>query len=502
MEVGRSRIWEGQRGNEAGGKESGFGKGLKGAEVKRGNYKNNGKPDDGRFINRNTDNGEETDTRESVCIGTDTGKTSGPENGGKEADREGKEERSSGVGRRRKLWQQILPGFATLALAILFFFLLYSFDSLWGSLARMVKILIPFVYGGVMAYMLRMPCNFFEKYLNKWLPGKLRKQAEGIAVLLSLFSAFLILYLLFSMVVPQMASSVNAIVAELPAAGTRATKWVENQLADNPILENYLQTAIEAVNTKFQTWAQTDLLPMLTNMVDGFASTVSTVVTVIFNLFIGVIVCIYTLGSRKQFARQAKAVLYSVCKPKWADYIMEEVSYADKMFVGFFSGKILDSAIIGVICYICSLLLGFPNAMLISVIVGVTNIIPYFGPYIGAVPSALLILIVDPVKCLWFIVFIIILQQFDGNILGPRLLANSTGLSGFWVLFSVTVFSGLFGFAGILVGVPVFAVIYDLIRKLVVHGLKKNGKLQVLRGEEATEGEEEKTKKNNSFSTK
>ena len=222
---------------------------------------------------------------------------------------------------------------------------------------------------------------------------------------------------------------------------------------------------------------------MLTNVVDGFASTVSTVVTVLFNLFIGVVVSIYTLGSRKQFARQSKAVLYSIFKPKWAGNILEELNYADKMFVGFFSGKILDSAIIGVICYVCSLILGFPNAILISVIVGVTNIIPYFGPYIGAVPSALLILIVDPVKCVWFIVFIIVLQQFDGNILGPRLLANSTGLSGFWVLFSVTVFSGLFGFAGILVGVPVFAVIYDLIRKLVAHGLKRNGKLELLEGD-------------------
>ncbi len=409
-----------------------------------------------------------------------------------------KQEKESGRERTRRLWRQILPGFATLALAILFFFLLYSFDALWGKIGRMAAILIPFIYGGVMAYMLRMPCNFFEKYLKKCLPGKLRKWAEGLAVLLSLLSFFLILYLLVGMVVPQMATSIAAIVAELPAAGTKATKWLETTLADNPIMENYLQTAIQAVNTKFQTWAQTDLLPMLTNMVDGFASTVSTVVTVLFNLFIGVIVSIYTLGSRKQFARQAKAVLYSVFKPKWAGYILDEISYADKMFVGFFSGKILDSAIIGVICYVCSLILGFPNAMLISVIVGVTNIIPYFGPYIGAVPSALLILIVDPVKCIWFIVFIIVLQQFDGNILGPRLLANSTGLSGFWVLFSVTVFSGLFGFAGILVGVPVFAVIYDLIRKLVVHGLTRNGKLEVLRGEmpeSSGERKEEKKKR-------
>ena len=250
--------------------------------------------------------------------------------------------KEGGRERGRRLWRQILPGFATLALAIVFFFFLYSFDSLLGKIGRMATILIPFIYGGVMAYMLRMPCNFFEKYLNKCLPKKLRRWSEGLAVFLSLLSFFLILYLLVSMVVPQMAASIAAIVAELPSAGAKATKWLETAMADNPIMENYLQTAIEAVNTKFQTWAQTDLLPMLTNVVDGFASTVSTVVTVLFNLFIGVVVSIYTLGSRKQFARQSKAVLYSIFKPKWAGYILEELNYADKMFVGFFSGKILE----------------------------------------------------------------------------------------------------------------------------------------------------------------
>lgn len=406
-----------------------------------------------------------------------------------------RQEKEGGRERTRRLWRQILPGFATLALAILFFFFLYSFDYLWGKVARMAAILIPFIYGGVMAYLLRMPCNFFEIYLKKWLPGKLKKRSEGLAVLLSLLSAFLVLYLLISMVVPQVAASIVMVVGELPAAGEKATKWLETVLADNEIMENYLQTVIAAVNSKLQNWAETDLLPMLTNMVNGFASTVSTVVTLFFNLFIGVVVSIYILGSRKQFARQAKAVLYSAVRPKWADYILDEIRYADRMFVGFFSGKILDSAIMGVICYVCCLILDFPNAMLISVIVGVTNIIPYFGPYIGAVPSALLILIVDPMKCIWFIVFIIILQQFDGNILGPRLLANSTGLSGFWVLFSVTVFSGLFGFVGILVGVPVFAVIYDLIRKLVVHGLKRNGELEVLTGDMAENGRRQERRK-------
>ena len=158
------------------------------------------------------------------------------------------------------------------------------------------------------------------------------------------------------------------------------------------------------------------------------------------------------------------------------------------MFVGFINGKLLDSAIIGVICYVCSLIFKFPNAMLISVIVGVTNIIPFFGPFIGAVPSALVIFIESPVMALWFLIFIVALQQVDGNIIGPKILGNSTGLSSFWVLFSILVFGGMWGFIGMVIGVPLFAVIYDIAKKLVLHGLKRNGCEDMLEG-----AKEEKT---------
>ena len=178
-------------------------------------------------------------------------------------------------------------------------------------------------------------------------------------------------------------------------------------------------------------------------------------------------------------------MIYAVFKPERAEKVLREFAFIDKTFVGFFAGKILDSAIVGLLCYIfCAIMsvvmTGFENAVLISVIIGVTNIIPYFGPFIGAAPSALLILIASPRSCIIFLLFILILQQFDGNVLGPRLLADSVGLSGFWVLFSITLFQGLFGFVGILVGVPVFAVIYDLLKRGILLGLEKHGKTDVL----------------------
>lgn len=390
---------------------------------------------------------------------------------------------------RKKRWQFIMTRFMILALTILFFFFLWRFQELCEKIRHVVSILGPFIYGGVMAYLLRIPCNFFEKHLKKILPERRQKAATGLSILISLFMVLLILYLLVRMVAPQLIISISSIVATLQVAVPKASQWIQVKLADDPVMGSYLQTAIDVGYKKFQEWSQSDLLPLLQNMAGGFASTVSSVVNVFMNMAIGIVVCIYTLGARKQFAKQAKAVIYSVLKPKWAEYVLEEAKYADKMFVGFFGGKILDSAIIGVLCYIFCLIFRFPNAMLISVIIGVTNIIPYFGPWIGAVPAAIIILIVDPMKCLWFILFIAVLQTFDGNILGPKLLGDSTGLSSFWVLFAITFFSGLLGFSGFLIGVPLFAVIYDLIRKLVILGLKRNNKLDILQEPEGVSAE-------------
>ena len=186
------------------------------------------------------------------------------------------------------------------------------------------------------------------------------------------------------------------------------------------------------------------------------------------------------LASRKRFVQQGKLVLHSIVRPRWAQLITEEVKYADRMFGGFINGKIMDSAIIGVLCYIGCLIFKFPSALLVSVIIGVTNVIPFFGPFIGAIPATLLILIQNPIKALWFVLFVLVLQQLDGNIIGPKILGNTTGLSSFWVLFAILLFGGLWGFVGMIVGVPLFAVIYDVIKKLVIYGLQRHQELTLL----------------------
>lgn len=389
----------------------------------------------------------------------------------------------------KKIVYQSLSGFVTLALAILLYFAIQKSGQISQSFHWLMGVLTPVITGAVMAYLLKTPCNFLEKRIESLLPAKHKKRANALTVTIVLLLTFFIIYLLLSMVIPEMVQSIMILINAVPQKIDVFARWITEKLDGNEVAQKYVNTTIISLEAKLEEWAQTDLLPTMQGMMGGFANTVGSVVGILSNFIIGIIICIYLLLGRKTFARQGKAVLYAAVKSDYADIILEEVSFIDKTFVGFFGGKILDSAIVGLICYVFCLIMtfamDFPNAVLISVIVGVTNVIPYFGPYIGAVPSALLVLISSPVNCVIFIVFIIVLQQFDGNILGPRLLADSVGLTGFWVLFSITLFQGFFGFTGILVGVPVFAVIYNFAKRLVLIGLRKHGKLDMLLPQEA-----------------
>ncbi len=391
----------------------------------------------------------------------------------------------------KRIFYQSLTGFASLALAILLFFCIRDFNRIHGALLWLMGVLTPFIYGGVLAYLLKTPCNFLEKQLQERLPEKIRKYAHASAVFLVIILTIFVIYFLLSIVLPEIVNSIATLIKVVPRELDRLSRWLIKELEGNEVAQNYVSTGISNIEKKLQDWAGNDLLPTLQGMMGGFASTVGSVFSVVKDVVIGIIICIYLLLGRKTFARQGKALICAVFSREWADKILDELAFIDKTFVGFFGGKILDSAIVGVICYVFCLIMtvtmDFRNAVLISVIIGVTNIIPYFGPFIGAIPSALLILINSPVNCVIFIIFVVILQQFDGNILGPKLLANSVGLTGFWVLFSITLFQGLMGFVGILIGVPVFAVIYDLVRRQIRKGLRSHGREELLEQDPAEE---------------
>ena len=376
----------------------------------------------------------------------------------------------------------MLAGFGAIALSIIFFFLIYRFDGFGSAISTLTGILMPFIYGAVIAYLLKPVCNSIEGFLRRLIPEKMNGLINALSVALTILFGLLLVYALVMMIVPQLVTSVTTLYYTAQANIAKFVNWANHVefFESNEKLMELLNSAYAAVNTNLDTWFKTKMLPSMQNIVSGAAIGVLSVVTVAKNLVIGIIVAVYMLASRKRFVQQGKLVLHSIVRPRWAQLITEEVKYADKMFGGFINGKIMDSAIIGVLCYIGCLIFKFPSALLISVIIGVTNVIPFFGPFIGAVPATLLILIQNPIKALWFVLFVLVLQQLDGNIIGPKILGNTTGLSSFWVLFAILLFGGLWGFVGMIVGVPLFAVIYDVIKKLVIHGLQHHQELALL----------------------
>lgn len=376
----------------------------------------------------------------------------------------------------------MLAGFGAISLSILFFFLIYRFQGFGDAISKLTGILMPFIYGAVIAYLLKPVCNCVEDFLRRLLPEKLGTAANMLAVTISLLFGILVVYALIMMIVPQLITSVTTLYYTARNNLNDFVDWASHQeiIASNQKLLDFIETSYDNLQDTLDNIVRTKLVPSMQSLLSGAALGVMSFVTFLKNIIIGVIVSVYLLASRKKFGQQCKMILYSLIKPRWADIILEEILYADKMFGGFINGKILDSAIIGVLCYIACLIFKFPSALLVSVIIGVTNVIPFFGPFIGAIPATLLILIQNPIKALWFVLFVLVLQQVDGNIIGPKILGNTTGLSSFWVLFAILLFGGLWGFVGMIIGVPLFAVIYDVLKKFVFHGLRRNEEMELV----------------------
>ena len=372
----------------------------------------------------------------------------------------------------------MLAGFGAISLSVLFFFALYRFQSLGAILDRIVKILMPFIYGGVIAYLLCPMCNIFSDYFQRTLPRRFKKMAEPLAMTLSMLIGGLIVYALIIMIAPQLYNSVVSIWEILPGKVEELYNWAQITYGESEVMQGILTYLMAGVDTLYETvdsWATGTLVPYITNIVTGVSLGVWKVLIFLKDFLIGVIAALYLLANRKIFARQGRLIIRSVLNPRWANLVLEEISFVDRMFGGFIEGKIVDSAIIGVLCYIGCMIFRFPNALLVSAIVGVTNVIPFFGPFLGGIPALLLILIESPIKALWFGLFVLGLQQLDGNIIGPKILGDATGVSSFWVLFAILLFGGLWGLVGMVVAVPLFAVLYDIIRRLVLRGLRLKG---------------------------
>lgn len=345
--------------------------------------------------------------------------------------------------------------------------------------AKIANILAPVIYGAVFAYLLNPVYNRVQAAVMK-MTEKIITQEEGrkrlggfLGTLASLFLLVAVVVGLISMLIPQLINSISGVMETLPASINNLEIWLEKILADNPDLEQQVMQHYGAAADYLQNWLTNVVVPNIYRIIGSVSSGVVLVVRAVFDILIGLIVMVYLLNMKEKLLAQAKMIIYGLFPLKIANKVIEEGRYVHQVFGGFIIGKLLDSLIIGLICFV---LLGFANmpyVLLVSVIVGVTNVIPFFGPFIGAIPSAFLILLSDPMKCLYFLIFILLLQQFDGNILGPKILGDSTGLSSFWVLFSILLFGGLMGFVGMIIAVPTFAVIYRLVTEFTTWKLGK-----------------------------
>ena len=374
----------------------------------------------------------------------------------------------------------MLTGFGAISLSVLFFFLLYRLQGVGKALTTVTDILKPFIYGGVIAYLLRPMCNAYSNWLCQLFKGKRDRLAEMLAITGSMITGVLVVYTLIIMIAPQLYQSAANFWETVPDKTAALVDWATAKFGENEVLLRYFDLSYDAIYTALDTWAKGTLVPYVTNLVSGVGMSVWKILLFVYNVLIGIFVAIYLLASRKKFARQGVMVIRSAFKPYWANLILEEIAYIDRIFGGFIDGKIVDSAIIGVLCYVGCLIFRFPNPLLVAAIVGITNVIPFFGPFLGAVPATILILIEDPMKAAWFVLFVFGLQQLDGNFIGPKILGNHTGVSSFWVLFSIVLFGGLWGIGGMIVAVPLFAVIYDLIKRMVRRGLRKHDCIETL----------------------
>ncbi|MFR4971953.1 MAG: AI-2E family transporter [Butyricicoccus pullicaecorum] len=367
-------------------------------------------------------------------------------------------------------------------MSILCFFTFYKLDTIKEILGQLSSILRPFTFGFVVAYLLLPIFNTLVRKTNPWFsrvirnPKKAKSFNKLFCSLISVTFFLLIVVALLSMVLPQLAESVMGLLEKLPEYLNRTEEWLTVHLfSNNPILEGNVQQLYASVSSSLMEWANTQLVPQLLEVMRGnfVGSFVSNTISFLKTVLVGFISAVYMLNSKDTFSAQGKKLIYSMFHTDTANVILENIRFVHKVFGGFITGKLLDSLIIGLITFFAMSILQMPYVLLISVIIGVTNIIPFFGPFIGAIPSTLLIILVSPLQGVYFVIFILILQQFDGNILGPKILGDSTGLASFWVMFAILLFGGMFGFAGMVVGVPLFAVIYSAVSGLVNRSLGK-----------------------------
>ena len=368
-----------------------------------------------------------------------------------------------------------ITSFLVIAASIVFFVIATSWHGFMGVLTKLVAALAPVIYGLVFGYLLKSIMVFFEKtFLLKFgariHPAdakKAKRLARSLSVTLTVGLAILVICGSLALLLPQLIVSVEGLANNMEGYFNTVVSWVQKYLDDNPQLEGYVVQLLGNVTENLEEWIRTRILAEASRILSSLTSGVFSVLRELFNMVVGIVISVYVLYHKEVFGAQAKKVMFSFFKRERANRLLRGFAFVDKTFGSYMSGKLIDSFLVFLVCYLVLVILKMPYAMLISFLVGVTNMIPFFGPFIGAIPAGIIILLEAPQKCLIFAIFITVLQQIEGNIIYPKIQGQTMGLSGFWVMFATLLFGGLFGFWGLVLGVPVFAVIYEAISSLV-----------------------------------
>ena len=362
--------------------------------------------------------------------------------------------------------------FLVICASILLYLGISQINSIKASVNDFIGTLQPFIIGGALAYLLNFILKFYEDYILSHKTFKRLKKSgkRGIGLLLTYITATIITYLFIQFVLPQLLDSIIGLVNNIPQYLNDLTK-VTNDIFDNLNLQ---PEYISLITDKFGE-AITYIITLISNLVPVIGNYIVDATSSILNIIIGIIISIYILIDKEKFMALGKKIVYALCSEEKAKFILRLATQSNMTFSRFIGGKILDSFIIGLLTFVILTIFKMPYILLISVIVGVTNIIPFFGPFIGGIPAAIIILFVSPIQALWFVVIIIVIQQIDGNIIGPKILGDSIGISAFWILFSLLVAAKFMGFVGMIIGVPLFAIFYSIIKEIVEEKLRKKG---------------------------
>ena len=372
-----------------------------------------------------------------------------------------------------------LTAFMVVAASLLFYFVVFKTSSLGKGISVVINVLNPIIYGYIIAYLLNPEMQLLENLVyrliakTRWRPRRKVKLAiRIICTMLVLIAALLIIYALIAMILPELIQSIRNIIYNYQHYVDNINQFIRDNFQNEEMDEKTI-ALVNEIADYIQKWISTDLTPQLNALGKNVTSGLLGFLEFLKNAFLGVIISLYILIAKETLLARLKRFVYALFPVTTGNRILFNLRFVDEKFGGFFIGKIIDSAIIGVICYICSVMIGFPYAILISVFIGVTNIIPFFGPFIGAVPATVLIFVEDPVKALIFIIFILCLQQFDGNFLGPKILGSSVGVSSYMVILAILIGSGFFGVMGMIVSVPLCAVLVAVIQSWLLRRMKE-----------------------------